>query len=166
MKKLMIAAVAVAMAAVAQAAAVTWNSGTASAGFTDPDGNKITTVMGYTLTVSFFSDSAGTIKVTEGSTSTANGMTGAMTATTADLFSASTTYYAQAVITDGSYENKTDVLAFTTPGTGNANINFANGNGFATSGMKWNGWTAVPEPTSGLLMLLGVAGLALRRRRA
>lgn len=27
-------------------------------------------------------------------------------------------------------------------------------------------WTAVPEPTSGLLMLLGVAGLALRRRRA
>ena len=28
------------------------------------------------------------------------------------------------------------------------------------------GWTAVPEPTSGLLMLLGMAGLALRRRRA
>ena len=27
-------------------------------------------------------------------------------------------------------------------------------------------WTAVPEPTSGLLMLLGVAGLALKRRRA
>ena len=34
-----------------------------------------------------------------------------------------------------------------------------------------NGWAAVsstdvPEPTSGLLMLLGVAGLALRRKRA
>lgn len=29
-----------------------------------------------------------------------------------------------------------------------------------------NGWYAVPEPTSGLLMLLGMAGLALRRRRA
>ena len=28
------------------------------------------------------------------------------------------------------------------------------------------GWYNVPEPTSGLLMLLGVAGLALRRRRA
>lgn len=34
------------------------------------------------------------------------------------------------------------------------------GTGDATS------WTAVPEPTSGLLMLLGMAGLALRRRRA
>lgn len=36
----------------------------------------------------------------------------------------------------------------------------------------WNGGTqmstyaAVPEPTSGLLMLLGIAGLALRRKRA
>lgn len=27
-------------------------------------------------------------------------------------------------------------------------------------------WVAVPEPTSGLLMLIGMAGLALRRRRA
>ena len=28
------------------------------------------------------------------------------------------------------------------------------------------GWSVVPEPTSGLLLLIGVAGLALRRRRA
>ena len=28
------------------------------------------------------------------------------------------------------------------------------------------GWYAVPEPTSGLLMLLGLAGLALKRKRA
>ena len=31
---------------------------------------------------------------------------------------------------------------------------------------NWTATTAVPEPTSGLLMLLGMVGLALRRRRA
>ena len=35
---------------------------------------------------------------------------------------------------------------------------------FADAG--WVGSAPVPEPTSGLLMLLGMAGLALRRRRA
>ena len=34
------------------------------------------------------------------------------------------------------------------------------------SGAGWYQAAAVPEPTSGLLMLLGMAGLALRRRRA
>lgn len=37
----------------------------------------------------------------------------------------------------------------------------------ASAGYAGAGWyAAVPEPTSGLLMLLGMAGLALRRRRA
>ena len=48
------------------------------------------------------------------------------------------------------------------PGSG-MDVNFA----FDLSSSATAGnWTAVPEPTSGLLMLLGMAGLALRRRRA
>ena len=36
----------------------------------------------------------------------------------------------------------------------------------ATKGYSSAGWYAVPEPTSGLLILIGTAGLALKRKRA
>ena len=54
-----------------------------------------------------------------------------------------------------------------TASTGNTlgqNANFAFGDVTATQTAA--NWTAIPEPTSGLLMLVGLAGLALRRRRA
>lgn len=50
-----------------------------------------------------------------------------------------------------------------TSSTGAKNLAFGSQ---ATATQAAGAWTAVPEPTSGLLMLLGMAGLALRRRRA
>ena len=47
--------------------------------------------------------------------------------------------------------------------TAQATIAFGN---MASQTQTASNWVAVPEPTSGLLMLLGMAGLALRRRRA
>ena len=44
-------------------------------------------------------------------------------------------------------------------------IDFDDQLGMQTAG-NWTATTAVPEPTSGLLLLLGVAGLALKRKRA
>ena len=47
--------------------------------------------------------------------------------------------------------------------TATATVQFGN---MATATQNASNWAAVPEPTSGLLLLLGMAGLALKRKRA
>ena len=47
--------------------------------------------------------------------------------------------------------------------TSTISVSFAN---MASATQNASNWAAVPEPTSGLLMLLGLAGLALKRKRA
>ena len=53
----------------------------------------------------------------------------------------------------------------TASGSSNKVIGFGNQATASAAEGAWNA-VAVPEPTSGLLMLVGLAGLALRRRRA
>ena len=70
-----------------------------------------------------------------------------------------------------------DVAAADYQAVGDGSVIFGQQNAYsfvgfndASKGYSGAGWyssaSAVPEPTSGLLMLLGMAGLALRRRRA
>jgi hypothetical protein len=96
-------------------------------------------------------------------------MTGAYSKTYSGYdFAASTTYYTKLVISSDAKIMESEIGSFTMPLNGNTSINFTTGAGFASSGSQWSasGWQNVPEPTSGLLLLMGVAGLALRRRRA
>lgn len=71
-----------------------------------------------------------------------------------------------ATITDTSHYYMTEVKSFDTyGGTETASVKWGSQ---STPSQAVGAWTAVsvPEPTSGLLMLVGLAGLALRRRRA
>ena len=67
-----------------------------------------------------------------------------------------------------------DYATITEAAVGDSEVIFGSQNAYssafkdAAAGYSTAGWysQSVPEPTSGLLMLLGMAGLALRRRRA
>ena len=183
MKKLMLAVAIVCAAVMAQAAAVVWDAGTV----TRYDGNTANkNVTGYlfaitaasystysamdaeTLSKTVYADYSGSLgsAVTTGTAS----KKGALALEGIDATAGTPVYaavlYIDTVNTDYFMGNVATVTwgGVGTPGIGElANLKLGD---VAPSGPT--AWTtaAVPEPTSGLLMLLGMAGLALRRRRA
>lgn len=183
MKKLLIALAAATVAASIQAASFSWKtsmsgkvyspnntsvllSGTFDAYVFDAavvaQSDLVSAYHGKTL------DLAGSsISATKGSL---NG--GTIAATELSYGDVGSTYslYFASVVTDGA--NEYLFISNAANGTGvEGKSTTVNLNGKATTiftaadGYQGAGFYAVPEPTSGLLMLLGVAGLALRRRR-
>lgn len=72
--------------------------------------------------------------------------------------------YTDATSGDQFYIANVGALEFTSS-QNKSQTNMAQFIGGGTSGTALGGWQSVPEPTSGLLMILGMAGLSLRRRR-
>ncbi len=142
MKKILIAIGAVAMAFASQAAAVDWEIMTYDA-ITGVDG---TGTWSGSATLTFVETGYSfSVDVSDG---------------TFDWFGSVDTEL------DAPYTftlTATDPTGATYSATGSGSSdNFGTGFGGIDAGT----WTPVPEPTSGILMLLGVAGLALKRKRA
>ena len=82
-----------------------------------------------------------------------------------DTLTVGESYNSYYVLTDGSYTFTSAATAgLTALETGAATINFGNQASATQNAANWSS-ADVPEPTSGLLLLLGVAGLALRRKQ-
>jgi len=175
MKKLMIVAAVALFAGMSQAAQVAWGNVGSTSGLYALNGtSKITaanaTAWGLTLTLMHLDGTP-----TASSTSSINSMTAGQLqnatwnytfgtdATTGDKF------YIHAVMNVDGKDYEMDIakdnpFALTAVNnTGTDTFTWAAGN---YGGAMWSEVAPVPEPTSGLLMLLGMAGLALRRRRA
>ena len=180
MKKMIVTALAIAMVAVAKAAVVVW--GSSGAGIELPDGSiadsqvtmylyeiSATDYAGFTGTASEISTAVYNTYGTTGTSALDDwGITQIQDSRT---FSSGDTAYAAVVFT---YDDGTDVwykgnvASYTFTSSADFEISDLDVNLGGSVGTASNtiGWTAVPEPTSGLLLLLGMAGLALKRKRA
>lgn len=169
MKKLMVMLVVAAAAIATQAATIKWGTGALNAVNADGSWDTSTKAANATGTFTFLAtlyDSDGTTQLaqmanTTWSLSKAGG-------TFAGTYDNGKTYYVALEMTYTTEAGtqtflNTSPVAYTMPGTGNGTPTFTTLGVINTSATQF---TAVPEPTSGLLMLLGMAGLALRRRRA
>ena len=192
MKKLIVALGAVALAVSAQAATVRWNSGTiyapASATGTSSTTARDASITAYLYTFSSL-DAYNAAKAKDVVSLYNEYVKGGKEATaTASSNAGGQANIQQAGAADGSTDSPVDVYgmvlyvdtataasydgvdAFVKAGFAADLYKDTTGLTFGNLGTQQTAWTAVgqsvPEPTSGLLLLLGMAGLALKRKRA
>ena len=155
MKKLLILAAVIVAGVAANAASFKW----AGANVYGPDGTTKFTGTAYLYCDALGADALSSAAVTSGAiASTTFSVASAVADTTYDFYYVITTEYKGSEV---SFTSATKPA--TASDTGTPNIAFGNQQSATQAA---GAWAAVPEPTSGLLMLLGMAGLALRRRRA
>ena len=185
MKKLMVALAAVAMAAGVQAATVNWGGATANSAFDAGIAAGSTAYLIFS-SAAFSPAAATSINPTAGTTDNGGTVVSTYTTTAADTanwgfgstyasddLSKINGYYGVMMIDAAGDANKASWMyvgqisgatATSSGFTVQFNDDWATNDYLSMNG--YNATVAVPEPTSGLLLILGMAGLALRRRRA
>ena len=184
MKKIMIAAMAVFAAVAANAAALKWGSGTVElAGGGTAGKNEVT---GYLFLIS--SDTYNTLaanttgkalsdavyaaygsSLASATASKATNAKGVANISDPSTYANGNTAYAALLFVEGdNYMGNVATYTLTSDldtTIDNLALTIGGDVGGGSTATAWS-TAAVPEPTSGLLMLLGMAGLVLRRRRA
>lgn len=182
MKKFLIIMAMVLIAAAVNAASVSWSGTNVKA---DPGGNAATSYTIYLVDASVISSDSLAGEIAAGNLSSLKPTGNAVVATTTGLaqggegigrwattaslpssYEVGTKPMFYTVIlndqlADAAWYLITDTNTETIPATGNLSMDFGD-----QVGVEWQPIKPVPEPTSGLLIMLGVAALALKRKKA
>ena len=186
MKKIMIALAAIALASASHAAAFAWQSYAGQYVYQAGSSTKLSGATAYlfdssvvsqtALLSALFAEGDDKKSITDFTAlSTANlSSSGTIAKNNFDAVDVGVTLNAYFAIVDGDNVFISSVVSGVGPNTGTTTLSFkglstpskAEAVEFTGTASAAGWYTAVPEPTSGLLMLVGLAGLALRRRRA
>lgn len=159
MKKLLIVAAILVAGIAANAASFKWSAANIYASNGTDKYTGVVTLYAYLSTA----EASTAIAVSTVTASSA----GAVAATTFsnDSLAGGNAYNFYFVIEDGDKIFTSDPKTVSAQATLTSNVTFGNMASATQNSANWVGGS-VPEPTSGLLLLMGVAGLALKRKRA
>ena len=170
MKKIIVAAAIAFVAVVTQAATFDWSASRVYGA----DGS-LSSATGYLVLTSAMTREAALTAVTNGDLASVTGAAvnsasfsaGSMTASAANTFdynvAAGNSIDAFFVVVDGDKAFLSATASAVAVETGSSTFVFGNQR---TATQNPSNWQSVPEPTTGLLILLGMAGLALKRKVA